>query len=153
FGNYMLNKSLLILILLIAAPVLAIDFEQPVTLGELVDYALQNHPATREAWWNAQRAAAVVGNAKSNYYPKLDLEAYATHGRDFKFLNGPDTNFTILGADILLSMMLYDFGETKASVKAAKNALIAAHWQTDASIQKVMIDVLENSYALLHAQE
>ena len=75
------------------------------------------------------------------------------HGRDFKFINGPDTNYTILNADVLLSMMLYDFGMTSASVKAAKMALNAANWQSDWSIQKVMVDVLENAYSTLHAQE
>lgn len=132
---------------------LGIDFEQPLALGELVDLALQNHPATREAWWNANRAAAALGSAKSSYYPKLDLETFVTHGREFKFLNGPNTNYTILGANVLLSMMLYDFGETSANVCAAKHALIAANWQSEGSIQKVMINVLENAYALIHAQE
>lgn len=126
---------------------------EPLSLGELVDVALQNQPSTRQAWWNAKRAAAAVGSAKSTYYPKLDFQASVLNGRDFKFINGPDTSYTILGADLLLSMMLYDFGETSANVKAAKMALAEANWQSDWAIQKVMLDVLENAYSVLDAQE
>lgn len=149
----MLTRLILTVLLLSMSPLAAADLDHPLSLGELVDTALQNHPSTRQAWWNANRAAAAVGSAKSGYYPNLDFQTFATHGREFKYLNGPDTNFTILGADVLLSMMLYDFGETSASVKAAKMALAAANWQSDWTIQKVMVDVLENAYTVLHAQE
>lgn len=131
----------------------AADFNQPLSLGELVDIALENHPTTKKSWWNAKRAAAAVGIEKSNYYPKLDLKIGAIHGRDFKFLNGPNTNYTILGADIFLSMMLWDFGSTKAGVEAAKNGLIAANWSSDWKLQEIMLDVLEQAYQTLHAED
>jgi outer membrane protein TolC len=126
---------------------------KPLSLAELVDTALLNNPSTKQAWWNAKRAAAAVGNAKSAYYPRIDLEADATHGREFQFINGPDTTYTIVGANLVLSMMLYDFGERDANVCAAKKALIAANWQTNWVMQKVMIRVIENGYGLMYAQE
>ncbi len=129
------------------------DCAHPLTIAELIDTALQNNPETKVAWWNAQRAASGLGSARSAYYPKLDFNANARHGRDFKFINGPDTNYTITGADLSLSMLLFDFGERSASVEAAKMALLAANWQTDATLQKVIVSVLENAYAALHAQE
>lgn len=144
---------LILVILLLVGSLTATEISHPLSLGEAVDMALQNQPSTRQAWWNAKRAAAAVGIAKSAYYPKLDLQTYVTHGREFKFIKGPDTTFTILGADVLLSMMLFDFGETAASIKEAKMALVAANWQTEWNIQKVMVDVMERSYALVHAQE
>ena len=133
----------------------ATDFQpdKKITLSELVNIALENNPTTRQAWWNARRAAAALGSAKSTYYPQIDLDANVSNGRTFKFINGPDTNYTIVGADIILTMLLYDFGERNASVDMAKNALLAANWQTDWTLQKVMIRVLENAYALAHAQE
>ena len=149
----MLIRFTLTVFLLCIGTISAVDLNQPLTLGELVDIALKNQPSTQQAWWNANRAAAAVGSAKSGYYPKLDLNTFVQHGREFKFVNGPDTNYTILGIDILLSMMLYDFGETSAAVKAAKMALVAANWQSDGAIQQVMVNVLENAYATLHAQE
>lgn len=149
----MLTRIILTVSILLMGSLAAADLNRPLSLGELIDIALSNQPSTRQAWWNANRAAALVGIAQSDYYPELKFQTFATHGRDFKFLNGPDTNYTILGADLLLSMMLYDFGETCAAVKSAKMALIAANWQTDWSIQQVMIDVLEKAYVMLHAQE
>ena len=34
---------------------------RPLTMTELVDIALQNNPSTKQAWWNARRAAAALG--------------------------------------------------------------------------------------------
>ncbi len=129
------------------------DLSHPLTLAELVDIALQNHPATKQTWWNANRAAAVVGTEKSAYYPKIGLAANAAHGRDFKFINGPDTTYTVIGADLVLSMLLYDCGGQNANVNKAKSALQAAQWHMDWTLQKVMINVLENAYSTLHFQE
>lgn len=140
-------------LLLIGTASAAPDLSHPLTLADLVDIALENQPATRQVWWNAKRAAAALESAKTDYYPTLDLDTSASHGRTFKFVNGPDTNYTILGADLVLSMMLYDFGQTRANVKAAKLALSAANWQTEWKIQEVLVDVLQNAYGMLHAQE
>ena len=144
---------LIISLLLIESLFAASNFQHRLTLSELVDIALENHSSTKQSWWNAKRAAAALGSAKSAYYPSIDLEAFATHGRDFKYINGPDTTYTIVGADLLLSMMLYDFGERSANVTSAKMALLAANWQVDWSIQQVIVGVLENAYTMLHAQE
>lgn len=145
-----LKRLIILCLLLISSHEL---FSQPMTIAELVDIALENNPSTRQAWWNAQRAAAGLGSAKSSYYPQITFDASVNHGRDFKFINGPDTNYTIVGADILLNLLLYDFGERCANVEAAKNALTAAGWQNQVAIQKVLIEVLDNTYAALHADE
>lgn len=129
------------------------NLNHPLTLTELVGIALENNPSTSAAWWNARRAAAAVGSAKSAYYPHVDFESTVRNGRDFKSINGPDVNYTIVGADLVLSMILYDSGERNANVNAAQQALMAANWQADRNIQRVMVRVLENAYATLHAQE
>lgn len=150
----MLSKLLITFSILLISSLQAVANPQhPMSISELVDIALENHPSTRQAWWNAKRAAAVLGSAKSAYYPNLDVHSFATHGRDYKFINGPNTSYTTVGADLILSMMLYDFGERCADIKSAKMSLLAANWQMDWNIQKVMIDVMENAYKMLHAQE
>lgn len=140
-------------LLLVGTMIYGVDLDHPLSLAELLDIALENHPSTKQAWWNARRAAAALGQAKSAYYPSVNFEALAQHGRDFKFINGPDTTYTIVGGDLVLSMILYDFGERNAQVNAAKMSLLAANWQNDWALQRVMIKVLENAYATLHAQE
>jgi outer membrane protein len=128
-------------------------FDHPLTLAELIDTALENHPATKQAWWNANRAAAAVGSAKSACYPNISFDATLINGREFKFINGPNTSFTNVGANLYLSMLLYDFGERSANIDMAKYALCAANWQLDWDIQRVMVGVLENTYSTLYAQE
>lgn len=127
--------------------------QHPLMVSELIEMALENQPSTRQVWWNAHRAAASLGAAKAAYYPYIGLEARAVNGRDFKSINGPDVSYTIVGADVTLDMLLYDFGERKANVNAARAALVAANWQADWNIQKVIMNVLENAYATLLAQE
>lgn len=150
----MWTKLILTLCLLLASyRAAAEDFEHPLSIAELVDIALKYHPETRQAWWNANRAAAALGTAKSAYYPQADLLAQAKHGKDFKYINGPNISYTIFGAEIALEMLLYDFGERNANTNAAKMALLAANWHADWALQKVMVRVLENAYATIHAQE
>ncbi|MBA3957891.1 MAG: TolC family protein [Parachlamydiaceae bacterium] len=150
----MLNKLLLSLSLLFTSTLMAAPVcDHPLSLTELVDIALENNPETRQAWWSAQRAAAAVGIAQSAYYPKVSLNTHASHGRDLKFINGPDTNYTLVGSDLVLSMLLYDFGERCNAVNAAQLALLSADWQANWAFQRVMVRVLENAYATLYAQE
>lgn len=149
FTRFLLATSFFLIGALSAAP----SLQKPLSLAELVDIALENHPSTRQSWWYAQRAAASIGTAQSAYYPSVDLDASIKNGRDFKFLNGPDVDYTIVGADLTLSMLLLDFGERSATIDAAKKTLLAANWQADWTIQKVMVKVLENAYSTLHAQE
>jgi outer membrane protein TolC len=131
----------------------AVDLSPPLKMVDLIHIAMENHPETRQMWWNAKRAAAALGQAKSGYYPSISANMSVSNGRDFKFINGPDTSYTILGADLILSMMLYDFGERDANAESARQALVAAGWQSDWTLQKVLVQVFENAYALLHAQE
>src|SRR6266404_384881 len=77
--------------LLLSEPVAVPD--HPLSISELVDIALSNNPDSKIAWWNARRAASSVDAAKSTYYPKLDLDLSANHGRDFEFINGPNKKY------------------------------------------------------------
>ncbi|MBA3602298.1 MAG: TolC family protein [Parachlamydiaceae bacterium] len=127
--------------------------DRPLAIGELLAIALENNPETSLMWWQAQRASAAVGNARSAFYPKFSLDANIAHGRDFRFTNGPDVNYTILTADVVMQFLVADFGERAANVEATLLALGAAGWQTEWTLQKVMAQVFEKSYATLYAQD
>jgi outer membrane protein TolC len=115
--------------------------------------ALQNHPSTKRAWWNAKRAAAAVGSSKSGYFPTLDLNIHGDHGHDFQFVEGPDVTYMNVGANLVLGWLLFDFGERSAGVCMAKQGLAAANWQFDWTLQSVMVRTLENGYSVLYAEE
>lgn len=124
-----------------------------VHLSECVALALEAHPLTQRAWWKAKKAASSLGIVKSQFYPQLSLEADLKHGRDFKFLNGPDTTYTLAGASLAFSFLVCDFGALQAETRAAELTLEAAHWEADWKMQQVIFEVLENGYAILEAQE
>ncbi|MBS0615690.1 MAG: TolC family protein [Verrucomicrobia bacterium] len=141
-------KKWLLLALLCAS--LAAD---PLSLAQLIDIGLKNNPETTKSWSAVKRAQAQIGVAQSDYYPAIGVQGKLTHGRDVKFVNGPEVVFTNYGADLALSYVLFDFGERKAGVAATRDALSAAKWSSDFAIQKVMFQVSESYYEYLSAQE
>lgn len=123
------------------------------SLAELIDIGLKNNPETEKVWANVKRAQAVVGINRSRDYPHLDGQAMVSHAREVKFPNGPETVFTSYGGELNLNYLIFDFGENRAAVRAAKENLSAAKWWADFSIQKVVADVAANYYELLSARE
>jgi outer membrane protein TolC len=144
-----LISTIFIFISLACAPV----FGEGLSLAQLVDIALQNNPLTAKAWSNTKRAEAVVGIAKSSYYPWLDATGSANHGREVKFPNGPNTTYTFYSGELCLSYLLYDFGERSAAVQATKEALKAANWTADFTIQRIIYKVAASYYDYLNAEQ
>jgi outer membrane protein len=128
-------------------------FGDPLTLAELIDIALKNSPETEKAWSNVKRAQAVIGLSKSDQYPHLNAQGTLTHAREVKFPNGPNTVFTSYGGELNLNYLLFDFGETRAAVRATKEALQSAKWWADFAMQKIISEVSSNYYEYLNAAE
>ena len=128
-------------------------FGEPLSLVELVDIALKNNPETQKVWWNTKRAQAALGIAKSTLYPDLDATASVNHGREVKFPNGPNTNYTFGSGELCLNYLLFDFGERSAIIQATKDALQSAKWASDFTIQKIVYQVSSNYYEFLNAEE
>jgi outer membrane protein len=126
-------------------------FAEPLKLAELIDIALKNNPETAKAWGNVKRAQASLGIAKSDYYPNINGRASGMHGREVKFPNGPNTNYTYYNGEISLDYLLFDFGERSASVSAAKEALSAANWSSDYAIQRILYKTASHYYEYLNA--
>lgn len=126
---------------------------EELSLAELIDIALKNNPETEKVWSNVKRAQASVGLSKNLYYPHLEASASVNHGREVKFPNGPNTVFTNYGGELNLNYLLFDFGETRAAVRATKEGLKAAQWWADFAIQKIIAEVAANYYELLNAQQ
>jgi outer membrane protein len=128
-------------------------FGDPLSLAELIDIALKNNPETEKVWFNVKRAQAVVGIAKSREYPHLSAQGTLNHAREVKFPNGPNTVFTSYGAELNLNYLLFDFGETRAAVRATKQALQSAKWWADFAIQKIIAEVASHYYEYLNASQ
>ena len=107
------------------------------TLPELIDIALKNNPNTRYAWANAKAAAANWGISKSDYYPSLDGSVAGYAGNIPASLG--NNNYATTNA--VLSYLIWDFGQRKATARSAKQALIAANWKHNQVIQDMLRDV------------
>lgn len=131
----------------------ALFADRSLSLAELIDIALKNSPETAKAWVQVKRAQADVGLARSPQYPHLNAQGNLTHAREVKFPNGPNTVFTSYGGELNLNYLLFDFGETSATVRAMKEALQASKWWADFAIQKVISNVSAYYYEYLNASE
>lgn len=122
------------------------------SLAQLVDVALRNNPATREAWHFARAAAAEVGVKRAEFFPTVELDGSITRqksaavGGRFTFLQ------TTYGPAASLNWLLFDFGGRTADVAEAQAALYAADWGHNAAIQDLVLQVAQAYYAYLNAK-
>jgi outer membrane protein len=113
------------------------------TITDAVDLALAHDPGTAAAWANARSAAAVWAGALGSWLPDVSLSASATRLWSFPggFGGGAGRDsLTLFGREASLSFLLFDFGGRAASVRAAKEALIAADWTHNAAIQNTVLE-------------
>ncbi|HEX3717617.1 MAG TPA: TolC family protein [Verrucomicrobiae bacterium] len=123
------------------------DPEKTYDLPELIDIAQRSHPETRVAWEQARAQAEAVGLSKSAYYPYLAAVA----SEDFAHaLTAIDSVFVAdafeenVGLD--LHWLLLDFGGRKAAVAEARQKLMSANVNFNATHQKVVFAVTEDFY-------
>ena len=126
---------------------------QNLTMSEMIDLALKSNPTTKIQWLRAKSQREKLKIDQTALKPTVTFDASATKGHDFKFINGPDVDFTILGANFSLNYLLLDFGQTNLQIKAAKAALEAAQWQTNFEIQKVIVSLMEKNYQVIYLQQ
>ena len=107
------------------------------SLSNLVDIALQNNQSTKVAWASAKAAAAVWGGSLSTYLPTIEGTGSGAAGKIPLTMGSK----SYLQAEAVLSYLLFDFGRRKATAQSAKQALIAANWNHNQTIQDVLRNV------------
>jgi outer membrane protein len=123
------------------------DPEKTYDLPELIDIAERSHPETRVAWEQARAQAEAVGLSKSAYYPYLAAVASEDFAHALTAINSvfvADAFEENVGVD--LHWLLLDFGGRKAAVAAAREKLMGANVNFNATHQKVVFAVTENFY-------
>jgi TolC family type I secretion outer membrane protein len=124
----------------------------PITLRQLVSFALQNSPQTRSTWLSARAAAAGVVSRRSAYYPQIDAQAqlgysHTTLGKgaftfdQFTFTPGATLNY-----------LLFDLGGRSADVGEAEALLEAANLTHNVAIQDLVLRVEQAYYQYLSAK-
>lgn len=128
------------------------DTSQPFTLVELIDIALSNNPATRQAWKQAHAAEAGVKQAKSTLYPQVTVSADATRHKTVTKQKISDLDELEYGPAAKFTYLLLDFGGRGAQIKEASKMLLAANFQFNQSIQDLLLEVEKAYYGLYSDQ-
>ena len=120
------------------------------TLGDVVDLALRNNPETQISWANARAAAAAYGGSKGLYYPTIDAQVGVNRVKSSPTFSNdsvlrPSLMQTNYGPTFAVSWLIADLGGRAGTIESAKQALIAANWTHNATIQNVVLQV-ESAY-------
>ncbi len=132
----------------------SIDVEHVYSLGELIDIAESNNPATQAAWNRAKVSAASVGIAKSELYPTIIA---ATSGTEY--LN-PELFYQtfvvqdlgVFDAHVHLAYTLVDFGARRTEISSAQARLVAANLSFNNEHLDLIRRVSEAYFNLLKAR-
>lgn len=126
------------------APVVPTDIAarvQALTLDDVLNLALSNNTATRAAWADARAAAYAYGAARGAYLPTVALGVTAQKLQTPAIQGRTAARQTTWEPSVSISWLLLDFGGRAGSVGAARDALLAADWTHNATIQNVVLDV------------
>src|SRR6266576_5665199 len=128
-------------------------------LTDVIDIALRNNTATSAAWADARAAAATYGAAKGQYYPTIVLGGTAQAIKRIASGGVGAAKQQSFGPNVNVSWLLLDFGGRSGSIDVTREALLAADWTHNATLQSVVLAV-EQAYflylgtkALLDAQQ
>jgi outer membrane protein TolC len=141
-------------------------------LPEMLDLALTNHPLTYRSWAEARAAGFNWKASQSTLYPTVDLQETYRY-TDEKFggggagggiggdasadadaqdvvatggSGGGQGYFKTLTTAVSVNYLLLDFGGRCSSIKAALEALYAANWRHNRTLQGVIFNLLQTYY-------
>jgi len=116
------------------------------TLADLVDTALRINPSTRSTWEQARASAADWASSRGAYYPTIsgDASGYGMGGNSSSGYYGT--------VSLSLSYLLFDFGGRAATAESARQALMAANWNHNQSIQDILRNVPQAYYTYIGNQ-
>jgi outer membrane protein len=114
---------------------------QHLSLAEVVDLGLRNNPQTRLSWANARAAAAAFGSERGAYLPTIDGEVTGTRLKTVASQGRSAVTQSVLSPSLSLTYLLFDFGGRSGTVGAARNALLAANYTHNATLQGVVLQI------------
>lgn len=121
----------------------------PLSLPELTEFALQNNPRTRQAWFAARAAAAGVGIERADDLPQISASAILQRSESGGQQGNQIPWQTRYGPALTLSYLLYDFGARDSRVKAAEYQALAAALAQNRVLQDVVFQVEQAYYRYL----
>jgi outer membrane protein TolC len=125
----------------------------PLSLFELVDYALQHSPVTKQSWMEARKQLAAYGESLSANYPELTLSSQFSRQKGTFVEGGGAVSYysTVIGPDVNLSYTFWDFGRRSLQQKTALYSFYAAGYQHNSQIEGLLQQVLKNYYDFVYS--
>jgi outer membrane protein TolC len=128
------------------------DFAKALTLAELTDMALANHPVSRKAWLEARMAAERVTVAEGYFLPSLQATVSAgvqtTSAKPGSF----DSDYMKYGPGLQLNYMIINFGGGRAAaIEQALQTVNAADFAFNRALQDILLSVETAYYATVSA--
>lgn len=111
------------------------------TLGDVIDLALRNNPATRVSWSEARAAAATYGSTRGAYLPSLTGSVTASRTRSLPVNGAQSIERSQINPSLTLNYLLLDFGGRAGSIDEARQNLFAADLTHNATVQNVVLQV------------
>ena len=131
----------------------SIDGGHVYSLGELIDIAESNSPATQAAWNRAKVTAASVGIAKSELYPTIIA---AASGRAYLnpllYQTFVVQDLGVFDTKVHLAYTLVDFGARRTEISAAQAQLVAANLTFNNEHLDLIRQVSQAYFSLLAAR-
>ncbi len=127
------------------------------TLERCIDIAIRNQPAILQYQYKAQANEALLGKARSAYFPQLDLTAGYTQYNAISRQNDAHIPITQYGyeigsSNVALKQKIYDFGKREANVDVASLNRQAALSDVEYQITDVVNSVKTAYYGVLGAK-
>ncbi len=131
------------------------------TLEKAVDLAVSNHPSLRVASGTQAVNEALVGQARSGFYPQVQAQTgyqRQTANATRNFTGSPlprntsGNTFGYYQNSVTLNQLLYDFGTIKSQVDTAQFNLKAVNSDAETTLQTVVVNVRQAYFSLQQAQ-
>jgi outer membrane protein TolC len=142
----------------LAAPAAAVPADvasrlQTLSLTDVMDLALGNSPVTRISWAQARAAAAAYGSANGRFLPTVTADINGGPARAISANPARlPANRTTLTPTVSLQYLLFDFGARSGGSRAAREALYAADFTHNASVQTVLLQTQQAYFAYQSAR-
>ena len=134
---------------------------ESLTLERALELALSNHPSLRVASGTQAVNEALVGQARSGFYPQVQGQSSyqrrtanlaSSFGGGSITRNARGDTFGSYQNSVALNQLLYDFGTTKSQVDTAQFNLHAANSDAETALQTVVVNVQQAYFGLQQAQ-
>ncbi|MGB9597814.1 MAG: TolC family protein, partial [Candidatus Poribacteria bacterium] len=127
----------------------SIDLSKPLTLKQCINIALKESPVMKVANISLTEQEMSIQDAKSNYYPEVDLSGRYMFSDKIDFGWEKENYYSSLDA----SYLIWDHGQRKSALKQAEARKQAEYSRYQKTAQSLIFNVIRAYYSLLEAEK